>query len=174
MNSSGLLLSPEIENFTSSPKNNNSENSETDRFYRLKKDSQRRKTLSKVLALDENKICELWMHKIESDHSTNNCIEKTHLEILIQGLRDYIITENQVNLEVIVNELKKLLKFDETALDQLHLALYSFQDSVVTVLRSHYIKPHWMFALDNLVKRAVQAGVMILSPGENTIIFMNS
>lgn len=34
----------------------------------------------------------------------------------------------------------------------------------MSVLRSDKIKPHWMFALDNIVKITVQTAIMILSP----------
>jgi len=57
--SSNTLLSPDIE----SPK----ESAEQDGFYLLKKDSQRRTTLTRVLAQDEKKICDVWMKSIESD-----------------------------------------------------------------------------------------------------------
>jgi len=162
-NSSGFLLSPEIEPSTPSLRTSISETSETDGFYRLKKDSQRRTTLSKVLALDESKICDIWLKKVDADqHSI--AIRKSDLEVLIRGLRDYIMNENEKHLEATINELKQKLNNDAVALDHLHLALYSFQDAVVCVLRYHCIKPHWMFALDNLVKRAVQAAVTIFSP----------
>jgi mitogen-activated protein kinase kinase kinase 5 len=65
-----------------------------------------------------------------------------------------------------LDQLKKELDFDSTAIDHLHYALYKFQDAVIAVLRNVSIKPHWMFALDNLVKSAVHAGLMILSPGK--------
>ncbi|KAH8256410.1 hypothetical protein KR032_006802 [Drosophila birchii] len=162
-NSSGFLLSPEIEPTTPSLRTSISETSETDGFYRLKKDSQRRTTLSKVLALDESKICDIWLKKVEADQNAI-AIRKSDLEVLIRGLRDYIMNENEKHLEATINELKQKLNNDAVALDHLHLALYSFQDAVVCVLRLHCIKPHWMFALDNLVKRAVQAAVTIFSP----------
>ncbi|KAH8420814.1 hypothetical protein KR222_005631 [Zaprionus bogoriensis] len=162
-NSSGYLLSPEIEPQTPSLRTSISDTSETDGFYRLKKDSQRRTTLSKVLALDESKICEIWEKKINADQNSI-AIRKSDLELLIRGLRDYIINENEKHLEATINALKEKLNNDAVALDHLHLALYSFQDAVMCALRLHLIKPHWMFALDNLVKRAVQAAVTIFSP----------
>lgn len=61
---------------------------------------------------------------------------------------------------------KELVDYDSTAVDHLNYALYKFQDAVTTVLRCVSIKPHWIFALDTLVKSAVQCGVMILSPGK--------
>ncbi|XP_017863883.1 PREDICTED: mitogen-activated protein kinase kinase kinase 15 [Drosophila arizonae] len=162
-NSSGYLLSPDIEPQTPSLRTSISDTSETDGFYRLKKDSQRRATLSKVLMLDESKICEIWEKKINADQNFI-AIRNSDLVLLIRGLRDYISNENEKHLEATINELKQKLDNDTVALDHLHLALYSFQDAVVSALRLHCIKPHWMFALDNLVKRAVQAAVTIFSP----------
>lgn len=83
---------------------------------------------------------------------------------MIRALREYIIDLKKDILEKALGQLKKDLDFDSTAIDHLHLALYSFQDAVVTVLRKHNIKPHWMFALDNLVKSAVHCGITVLSP----------
>lgn len=64
--SSGVLLSPEVD-VSSTSKTVPGETNESDGFYLLKKDSQRRQTLSKVLTQDEQKICAVWMEKIEND-----------------------------------------------------------------------------------------------------------
>lgn len=61
--------------------------------------------------------------------------------------------------------MKTQLDFDATAMDHLQYALYKFQDAVITVLRGGSIKPHWVFALDNLLRNAVHVSLMILSPG---------
>ncbi|XP_055699496.1 mitogen-activated protein kinase kinase kinase 15 isoform X3 [Phlebotomus papatasi] len=161
---SGGLLSPEVELSGSSTKSVSGETSECDGFYMLKKDSQRRTTLSKVLSNDEEKICDVWMDKLVSQHKAQIVINKSHLELMLRALRSYIIEQNREFLENAISQLKKNLDFDSTAIDHLHLALYSFQDAVISVLRSHSIKPHWMFALDNLVKSAVQEGITVLSP----------
>lgn len=62
--SSGGLMSPEVEG---GPKGGGGPPTEQDGFYLLKKDSQRRMTLSRVLTLDQNNICQVWLQKIHQD-----------------------------------------------------------------------------------------------------------
>uniref|UniRef100_A0A182W489 mitogen-activated protein kinase kinase kinase n=1 Tax=Anopheles minimus TaxID=112268 RepID=A0A182W489_9DIPT len=164
--SSGGLLSPEIDitTGTASKLPLAAEANESDGFYLLKKDSQRRQTLDKVLCHDVTKICELWLTKIEPDANQELAITLDHLEMLLNGLRKYIAEQRTDTLEQAIAQLKEQPNFNSIAIVQLHLALYAFQNTVITVLRSHNIKPHWMFALENLVKSAVHAGITILSP----------
>lgn len=52
---------------------------------------------------------------------------QSHLEIMLRALKDFIMDQNKENLETTLTALKKSLDFDSTAIDHLHLALYSFQ-----------------------------------------------
>uniref|UniRef100_A0A1B6D1S4 mitogen-activated protein kinase kinase kinase n=2 Tax=Clastoptera arizonana TaxID=38151 RepID=A0A1B6D1S4_9HEMI len=158
--SSGGLLSPEVDNGLRGPAGTPTEQ---DGFYLLKKDSQRRMTLSRVLNQDQNNICQVWLKNIIQDVG-ETIITLGHLEILIKGMRDYIADQHKEVLESVIHAIKEDLEFDSAAINHLHLAIYLFQDAVNVVLRLHSIKPHWMFALDNLVRTAVQAAITVLSP----------
>lgn len=81
------------------------------------------------------------------------------------ALKEYIMSPDREGLERAITTLKEELDFDSDAINQLHLAIYLFQEAVNVILRMHSIKPHWMFALDNLVRTAVQAAITVLSPG---------
>lgn len=116
--SSGTLLSPEVD-----------AGQESDGFYLLKKDSQRRTTLSKVLAQDGNKICELWMHKIRDKYLGETVLTTKHLTRLMDGLKDYLTEPSLSVVENAVRQLKEELDFDATAINQLQFAIYLYQVS---------------------------------------------
>lgn len=84
--------------------------------------------------------------------------------MLMTGLKDFIMDQNSEEVANTIRKVKEELDFDGPAINQLHFAIYLFQESVNEVLRLHSIKPHWMFALDNLVRTAVQAAITVLSP----------
>lgn len=157
-NSTGTLLSPDAEGGV-----------ETDGFYLLKKDSQRRQTLTKVLSQDGAKICDLWMLKIKEKNQGQTYLTVQHLSLLMDGLKNYLTETSTSVIENVIGRLKAELHYEETAINQLEFAIYLYQEAVIEVLRSHPIKPHWMFALDNLVRASVQAAITVLSPelGEN-------
>ncbi|KAG5875524.1 hypothetical protein JTB14_033890 [Gonioctena quinquepunctata] len=152
-NSSGTLLSPEVETGT-----------ETDGFYLLKKDSQRRTTLAKVLANDGTKICDVWMQKVRDNYLGETVLTEKHLLKLMEGLKAYLTEQSLSVVETTVRQLKEELDFDSAAINQLQFAIYLYQESVNDVLRLHPIKPHWMFALDNLVRSCIQAAITVLTP----------
>lgn len=158
--SSGGLLSPEVD-MPNVPRS--SIDVEHDGFYLLKKDSQRRITLSRVLEQDAEKICNKWMLSITQQFGTT-VLTMNHLETLRCALKDYIMDQNRNVIEQAITTLKEELDFDSNAINELHSAIYMFQEAVNAVLRMHSIKPHWMFALDNLVRNAVQAAITVLSP----------
>ncbi|XP_052756028.1 mitogen-activated protein kinase kinase kinase 15 isoform X1 [Galleria mellonella] len=158
--SSGGLLSPEVDLINAG---RSSIEMEEDGFYLLKKDSQRRITLSRVLEQDSEKVCSKWMHSIQQDFG-NTVLTMDHLTKLHCALKDYISQQNRQVIEQAVTTLKEELDFDSNAINELHSAIYMFQEAANAVLRMHSIKPHWMFALDNLVRNAVQAAITVLSP----------
>ncbi|XP_011497787.1 PREDICTED: mitogen-activated protein kinase kinase kinase 15-like [Ceratosolen solmsi marchali] len=166
--SSGALVSPAVQ--LTGPLVAKAEERGED-FCLPKKDSQIRMTLTRVLSQDETRICTLWMKSIQVDVGQKSLLKMNDLETLLRVLRDYISEQNKDAVMVAINKLKEELDFDSTTINQLHLAIYSFQTAVNAVLRTHSIKPPWMFAFDNLVRNAVQAAMAVLSPelGDNLL-----
>ncbi|CAH1404104.1 unnamed protein product [Nezara viridula] len=136
---------------------------ESDGFFLLKKDSQRRKTLSEVMTEDKNVIRSVWEERIKTEIS-DPLLKTHHLEFLVDVIKDYVTTQNKEAMEIAINQVKEEFNSNMIAVDHLQLALYSFHDAITNVLKSRKIKPHWMFALDALIRTAVQTAVSITSP----------
>uniref|UniRef100_A0A7N8WMC9 mitogen-activated protein kinase kinase kinase n=1 Tax=Mastacembelus armatus TaxID=205130 RepID=A0A7N8WMC9_9TELE len=166
------LLKPPNSNYLSVPdegsvsEDRNAPPSPEDRdsgLFLLKKDSERRAILYKVLNEDQDKvISNLKENHIQGSEELQLSVE--HIKQIICILRDFIHSPERRVMAATISKLKLDLDFDSTSINQIQLVLFGFQDSVNKVLRNHHIKPHWMFAMDNIIRRAVQAAITILIP----------
>ncbi|XP_071818726.1 mitogen-activated protein kinase kinase kinase 5-like isoform X3 [Apostichopus japonicus] len=141
-------------------------------FYMLRKDSERRQTLLDILEGDQDTVVQIWFEKIAGmKESETFKLRKDHLHDFNHGIAQYIKHRERKFLVETIGKLKEEFEFDPVAVSELLEALYSYQESVTEVLKKHMhnIKPHWMFALDNLTRDAVHVSIAIVSPelGEN-------
>ncbi|XP_053168955.1 mitogen-activated protein kinase kinase kinase 15 isoform X2 [Hemicordylus capensis] len=132
-------------------------------LFLLRKDSERRAILYKILKEEQNQVASN-LQECVAQSSEELHLSVTHIKQIIGILRDFIRSPEHRVMASTISKLKIDLDFDSTSINQMHLVLFGFQDAVNKVLRNHLIRPHWMFAMDNIIRRAVQAAVTILIP----------
>ncbi|XP_038658434.1 mitogen-activated protein kinase kinase kinase 15 isoform X2 [Scyliorhinus canicula] len=160
---SPLLSIPDVSSSTdgqSSPVS--SDEIDTD-FFLLKKDSERRSILYKILKMDQDQVVSNLLESLIQGHEDLK-LSVDHIKQIIGILRDFVHSPERRVMANTISKLKLDLDFDSISINQFQLVLFGFQDAVNKVLRHHHIKPHWMFAMDNIIRRAVQAAVTILIP----------
>ncbi|CAM4694851.1 unnamed protein product [Leuciscus chuanchicus] len=157
-----LFLSIPVENFEDHSAPPSPEEKDSG-FFMLRKDSERRATLHQILTEDREKIV---LHLLEAltQGSEGTKLKHQHISMLVTSLGEFVRMADRKIIASTLSQLKLELDFDSTAISQLQVALFSFQDAVNKVLRNHNIKPHWMFALDNIIRKAVQTAIVILVP----------
>uniref|UniRef100_A0A8C6UR64 mitogen-activated protein kinase kinase kinase n=1 Tax=Neogobius melanostomus TaxID=47308 RepID=A0A8C6UR64_9GOBI len=122
-------------------------------LFRLRKDSERRATLYRVLTDYIN---------LNGDRPF---LSADNINELINCLRNNIRSPDRRQLTTGLLTLRERLISEKVPLNSLQVVLFSFQDAVKKVLRQQQVKPHWMFALDNLLRQAVQDAITVLLPG---------
>ncbi|XP_042190178.1 mitogen-activated protein kinase kinase kinase 15 isoform X2 [Callorhinchus milii] len=132
-------------------------------LFLLKKDSERRSILYKILNMDLNQVVSNLLESFSQGHEELK-LSIEHIKQVIGILRNFIHSPERRVMATTLSKLKLDLDFDSISINQIQLVLFGFQDAVNKVLRNHHIKPHWMFAMDNIIRRAVQVAVTILIP----------
>ncbi|XP_023808466.1 mitogen-activated protein kinase kinase kinase 5 [Oryzias latipes] len=157
-----LFLSIPVENFEdhSAPPSPDEKDSG---FFMLRKDSERRATLHRIMTEDQDKVVANLMEALGQGCEELK-LKPQHVSTLVSSLADFVRMADRKIIANTLSVLKLDLDFDSAAISQLQVALFSFQDAVNKVLRNHNIKPHWMFALDNIIRKAVQTAITILVP----------
>ncbi|KHJ48513.1 kinase domain protein [Trichuris suis] len=135
------------------------------RFFMMRKDYERRDTLSSIMLEFEDELVDLWLTSLKSDVQDYQCsISKDVFKSLLGAMRSYVMEKDRTSARNFVLQLKEHLDNDESTLSQLCFALFVFQDVMHYVLRQQKIKPHWMFSLDNLTQSCSKCFIELLSP----------
>uniref|UniRef100_A0A8B9DNI6 mitogen-activated protein kinase kinase kinase n=1 Tax=Anser cygnoides TaxID=8845 RepID=A0A8B9DNI6_ANSCY len=132
-------------------------------FFMLKKDSERRATLHRILTEDQEKVVRNLMEAL-AQGAEEPKLKWEHIMTLVSSLREFVRSTDRKIIATTLSKLKLELDFDSHGISQVQLVLFGFQDAVNKVLRNHNIKPHWMFALDSIIRKAVQTAITILVP----------
>uniref|UniRef100_A0A4W5Q4P1 mitogen-activated protein kinase kinase kinase n=1 Tax=Hucho hucho TaxID=62062 RepID=A0A4W5Q4P1_9TELE len=136
-------------------------------LFLLRKDSERRATLHRILTeyiTDVVRNIQNTLPQVERERSW------AHISELIGCLRENIRSPDRRHLTNRLVKLRSTLLATSVPLKNLQAVLFSFQDAVKKVLRQQQVKPHWMFALDNLLRQAVQDAITVLLPGKNQLL----
>uniref|UniRef100_A0A8B9JW54 mitogen-activated protein kinase kinase kinase n=1 Tax=Astyanax mexicanus TaxID=7994 RepID=A0A8B9JW54_ASTMX len=137
-------------------------------LFLLRKDSERRDTLHRVLTDHISHVfCLSCLNVLNYSflQTEEPSITSEHIKQLIGCLRENIRSPDRKQLTNRLLKLRSSLHSDAVPLSSLQAALFSFQDAVKKVLRQRQVKPHWMFALDNLLRQAVHDAITVLLPG---------
>ncbi|KAK7158001.1 hypothetical protein R3I93_009256 [Phoxinus phoxinus] len=131
-------------------------------LFMLRKNSERRDKLHRILT----EYISLVVQNIQETlpQAEQPCITSDHISELICCLRENIRSPDKKRLSNSLLTLRSSLLESSVSLSSLQAALFSFQDAVKKVLKKQQIKPHWMFALDNLLRQAVQDTITVLLP----------
>ncbi|KAJ7985266.1 hypothetical protein DPEC_G00350290 [Dallia pectoralis] len=132
-------------------------------LFLLRKDSERRATLHMVLTEYITDVVE-HIHEILPQQTEDASVTSEQISELIDCLRENIRSPDRKRLTNSLVKLRCTLLANAVPLNSLQTVLFSFQDAVKKVLRKQQVKPHWMFALDNLLRQAVQDAITVLLP----------
>uniref|UniRef100_A0A3Q2XX86 mitogen-activated protein kinase kinase kinase n=1 Tax=Hippocampus comes TaxID=109280 RepID=A0A3Q2XX86_HIPCM len=131
-------------------------------LFMLRKDSERRATLHRVLSdYMANVVANIREALPQSERSS---LTSDHITELVCCLRANICSPDKKRLTSSLRDLRAALLSAAVPPRGLQAVLFSFQDAVKKVLRQQQVKPHWMFALDNLLRQAVQDAIAVLLP----------
>ncbi|XP_076008745.1 mitogen-activated protein kinase kinase kinase 5 [Genypterus blacodes] len=132
-------------------------------LFLLRKDSERRATLHRVLTDYINLVVSNVRDALPR-YGNGPSLTTDHIAELISCLRDNIRSPNRKQLTSSLLDLRAKLLTATVPLNNLQAVLFSFQDAVKKVLKQQQVKPHWMFALDSLLRQAVQDAITVLLP----------
>jgi hypothetical protein len=123
-------------------------------------------TQTALLKIMEDERTNLITRMVETFDNNNrdgqSLIYATESEMLLRGIEHCVKNDEAVGrtvAKILIEELKAGMKDSaeyNRLLKQLQLFLFLLKREIQDVLRTRSIKPHWMFAFDDMISKAVQ------------------
>lgn len=151
--------------------------SDQETFF-IKNSQNIQKNLAQVIKNNEDEICNVWLRRLlENWSETTLLLKEKHLKsILLPGLRDFISSSQNIlflsnALNLLAKEFEEYIQANNEQSNteaqkllakQIQTAIYYFQDAIDSILKIQNIPPHWIFALDSLIRSTVQQAVNLL------------
>ncbi|KAH0622328.1 hypothetical protein JD844_024528 [Phrynosoma platyrhinos] len=104
-------------------------------FFMLKKDSERRATLHRILTEDQDKVVRNLMEAL-AQGAEEPKLKWEHITTLVASLREFVRSTDRKIIANTLSKLKLELDFDSHGISQVQLVLFGFQDAVK--LRTHF------------------------------------
>ncbi|XP_032304919.1 mitogen-activated protein kinase kinase kinase 6 isoform X2 [Coturnix japonica] len=139
--------------------------SSPDGSFVQQKDMEHRTTLLGILRAEAPRITAAMQ---DSQSAAGARLSSEHITQLLSCLHSYIQHTQQPRLHRELLQLQRQLEKDGISAQRLQEPLLCFQDVVTQLLRHHHIRPHWVFALDAAISRAVQAALDVLLAADGT------
>uniref|UniRef100_A0A2K5PMA2 mitogen-activated protein kinase kinase kinase n=1 Tax=Cebus imitator TaxID=2715852 RepID=A0A2K5PMA2_CEBIM len=111
-------------------------------FFMLRKDSERRATLHRILTEDQDKIVRNLMESL-AQGAEEPKLKWEHITTLIASLREFVRSTDRKIIATTLSKLKLELDFDSHGISQVQVVLFGFQDAPnwnpsITKLRPHF------------------------------------
>eukprot|EP00112_Aurelia_sp_Birch-Aquarium-sp1_P005488 Seg1622.17 transcript_id=Seg1622.17/GoldUCD/mRNA.D3Y31 product="Mitogen-activated protein kinase kinase kinase 15" protein_id=Seg1622.17/GoldUCD/D3Y31 len=126
-----------------------------DIFFQVKQESERRNLVIDVMNQNIDQICNSWMSKLEHMSSVS-MLTLGNLKVLVNCVKEYIEEKNEISIKDYLGPIESVHGGQPKLFHEIQIALHMFQESVSEVISKHRkVLPHWMFAVDNMVRIAV-------------------
>ncbi|XP_057306025.1 mitogen-activated protein kinase kinase kinase 15-like isoform X2 [Hydractinia symbiolongicarpus] len=127
-----------------------------DDFYMVNQEHERKSMLLKSMKTHKRKICEKWMGKVEELRGYS-CIGETGFNYLLEALIEYLEQPNNVDIKSFIGPIQRDHGGEESVLRDIQIAFLVVAECISDIVKEHLnVLPHWMFAIDNLIRTAVK------------------
>eukprot|EP00118_Oscarella_pearsei_P003655 m.15221 g.15221 ORF g.15221 m.15221 type:complete len:1238 (+) comp26248_c0_seq1:24-3737(+) len=141
-----------------------SDDAASDPFEQLQSHARRKAQLTSMLTEDKEKICSRWEQRIAQNSNGRCPFPKEKLLQLQDSFQAFFEERKDQALKKTVQQLVDDFHGNATATNGLNLALVVFQEVASEGLKNRGMKPHHIFAIDNLVKEAISRALGVLTP----------